>query len=492
MRPRHGDALNTTSGRAWLGNRLWQLASWPEQWRFQRGLEDLRETQERLLANLLYRQSSTAYGQRHALRGDLTYQQFRELAPLSTYETLVPYLREPKGLCPTPVIVWEPTGGSSGGSKWIPWTSGLQIEFRRAVAVWIWHLFRNYPEVIAGRGYWQLTPRAEILAPDWLSAQRTGFEKDGDYLGPLGRWLERSVLLSPPPGHNFWARTVRTLRAASDLRLVSCWSPSFLLCLRDHFLEELGQWEPTRWWPRLRLISCWTAAGSALYRECLEELFPGVAIQPKGLLSTEAVVTIPLGSRLPLAYRSHFFELAVEGTVLPAWEWEVGQEGAVLVSTGNGLTRYQTGDRVRVVDRLGRVPCLEFLGRDGVSDQRGEKLSHAFLESLLRELPGFAMLAFEGDGYVLFLDQAESARQRAARVRALENALSLCYTYRDCRHLGQLSPLRGFLVQGDALSQYGQICAWRLGQREGSAKAMAFHPYQGWSRQFAGGFLEAF
>ena len=476
-----------TLARAWLGNRLWQLSSWPESRRFQGGLYQLRRTQEQLLHELLGRQASTIFGQRHALKGIASYAEFAERVPLSSYESLLEYL--PGGLSHDPVKVWEPTGGSMGGSKWIPWTARLQGEFRRAVALWIWHLFRQYPGIVGGRGYWQLTPKVKIPAPLWLTQQNTGFQGDGDYLGPLGRWLERSVLLSVPPGPDLWRQNIEALRRAGDLRLISCWSPSFLICLHDRFCELLGAWEPERWWPELQVVSCWTAAASASYVPRIRELFPGVAIQPKGLLSTEAVVTVPVGDRYPLAFRSHFFEFAIGDRVIPSWQLRLGQEAGVIVSTGAGLTRYITADRIRVTGFMGEIPCLEFAGRDGVSDQRGEKLAFSFLESLLQNVPGFSMLAFEGDGYTLFVDSCVSIEERALEIADIEALLMDSFTYRDCRALGQLQPLRGFLVEGDALAQYEHICSAQLGQRQGCAKAQAFHPYQGWSRAFAGRFL---
>lgn len=463
--------------RAWWGHRLWQLACLPEAIAFHHG--KLRPTQERLLAEKLRDQSATDFGQRHKFGQVRDYQEFRDRVPVSSYEDLLPYLQRPNGLSSQPVKVWEPTGGSTGGSKWIPWTASLQSEFMRAVSVWIWHLLFDNPELVSGRGYWQLTPKTELVPPDWLRDQRTGFEKDSDYLGRLGRWLERSVLIVPPQGPHLWEATVSMLLESRDLRLISCWSPSFLLVLQEKMKAQLGVWEPQRWWPHLKLISCWTHAASQTYLPYLQELFPGVQIQPKGLLSTEAVTTIPIGGQFPLAYRSHFFEFQVGEAVLPSWELQTGYEATVIVTTGSGFTRYNTSDRVRVNGFRRGIPSLEFLGRDGFSDQRGEKLPYAFLDQLLAKIPGFAMLAYEDDGYVLFLDEAEPIESRLARVRELESNLMTNFSYADCRRLGQLQHLRGFMVKGDAQQAY----------RRKATKFQRFHPYQSWSREFEGDFL---
>lgn len=470
--------------RAWLGNRLWQLSCWAENARFQRDLHRLRETQEALLEGVLQRQTPTAFGQRHSLSSIGSYEAFRDRLPVSTYEDLKVDL--PSGLTHERVRIWEPTGGSTGGSKWIPWTATLQAEFRRAVAVWIWHLFRTHPEVIAGRSYWQLTPKTHVHAPDWLEGAATGFARDSDYLGRAGRWLERLVLLSVPEGPDLWRRTVETLRRAPDLRLISCWSPTFLLCLHERCREYLGEWRPEQWWPNLRVLSCWTSAASAAYVQRIQELFPGVSLQPKGLLSTECVTTIPVGDKYPLAYRSHFFEFDTGEIVLPAWELQVGQEARVVVSTGGGLTRYDTGDRVRVTGRLGKVPCLEFLGRAGVADLVGEKLSYALMDEAVKFLGGFAMLAYEDGGYVVYTDQPERDTHSLSR---LEEILDRCYSYRDAKTLGQLRPLRMFLIEGDPLAQYQRACHQHLGSGEGAVKPVTFHPGQTWSQWLQGRFV---
>src|SRR6266852_4437688 len=65
---------------------------------------------------------------------------------------------EPNVLTRDPVLLLEPTSGSTGGEKLIPYTASLRREFQRAVAAWIGDLFRQRPAVRRGRAYWSLSP----------------------------------------------------------------------------------------------------------------------------------------------------------------------------------------------------------------------------------------------------------------------------------------------------------------------------------------------
>jgi GH3 auxin-responsive promoter len=473
---------------AMLGNRLWQLFSYAEYRRFRDGTDNLRGEQENQLKRALGRLQGTAWGKRYQVSGDWDYQRFHAEIPPHSYEDLLPFLKLPNGLLKESIRLWEPTGGSTGGCKWIPWTQTLQGDFRRAVAAWVCDLFSTCPGLRDGRSYWQLTPSAPVRPPDWLTLEQVGFQSDGDYLGAAGRLLEKLVLVTANKRDNrFWQQTVESLKAASDLRLLSCWSPSFLLVLRAKFEEHLGAWEPGLWWPHLYCVSCWTQGPSESLRGHVESLFPGVWFQGKGLLSTEAVTTIPFAGVHPLAYRSHFFEfLTDDGEVYPSWSLDNEGEYEVLQTTSGGLVRYQSGDRVRVTGHLGRVPCLEFLGRRGVSDLFGEKLSLVYLESLLAEWPGFSAFGFEDGGYVLFLGgrfQGDGARLFG---RQVSQRLDQVFTYRDCRELGQLQDLRTFLVQGSAWEQM----MLRLGDGFARSKPGVVLPQGRWSEHFVGTFLE--
>src|SRR6202035_1674739 len=103
-------------------------------------------------------------------------------------------------------------------------------------------------------------------------------------------------------------------------------------------------------WPHLHTISCWTDANAAVPAAHVAGLFPHARIQGKGLIATEAFISLPLVGHdgAALAVRSHFLEFeSVNGQnemcdreARLAHELERGRRYAVIVSTGGGLYRY--------------------------------------------------------------------------------------------------------------------------------------------------------
>ncbi|NJN81644.1 MAG: GH3 auxin-responsive promoter family protein, partial [Caldilineaceae bacterium] len=133
-----------------------------------------------------------------------------------------------------------------------------------------------------------------------------------------------------------------------------------------------------------RLISCWADANAASFAVELGARFPQARIQAKGLIATEAFVSLPVDGEAgaSLAIRSHFFEFlplldAGVDTDSPqlAHQLETGARYEVVVTTGGGLYRYRLFDAVEVVGRRRQTPLLRFLGKTNlISDHFGEKL----------------------------------------------------------------------------------------------------------------------
>ena len=418
--------------RCALANGLWLASAFRDARAFRANLHRVAEVQRGMVGDL------DAFRHRHPIGNSIT---------------------PPPG-----VERWVRTSGSTGPFKDIPYTRALRHEFNKAIAPWIVNLFTHEPRAFAGEAYWSISP---------------GAESDEEVLGPVQRRLVRAVQAVPShvrlTNENFREETLRHLTRCRTLSLISVWHPSFLDLL-------VGDLDTEATWPNLRVISCWADANAAAPAAALAKKFPHAKLQPKGLLSTEGFVTIPFDGENVLAYRSHFYEFRDGDTVRLAHELEIGKRYDVILTTGGGLTRYDTEDVVEVTGYREQAPVLRFIGRAShISDHFGEKLNEIFvrerLQLALRDVPhAFAMLACDRDAYVLYIES-----DAPVPVELLETALRESHHYDLARRLGQLGPLRLQRVR-NAAATYLRVKSAK--QTLGDIKIPALDREQGWSTHF--------
>lgn len=447
---------------------------------------DLTCRQAAWLRNCIDANRQSVYGRHYRFGRFRNVADYRANTPLVTYDDLEPWiLRMAHGeydvLFAGQPVAFELTGGSTGGRKLVPYSPSSLTDFARAIAPWMSATMQRYA-VLDGVAYWSISPAARALqtTPGGLPVGLP----DTAYLDAASQ--QALVRTSAVP---FWIggiidievwllATLYALVCQPELRLISVWSPTFLALLLDslescqdalrevlrhgevidgHRLEAnraarvrydsyLESRDMRRLWPRLGVVSCWTDASSRPYYRQLRSRIPQVHFEPKGLLLTEGVVTVPVpdGRRL-LAADSAFFEfIADNGDVLLAGELDAGACYEVVMTTAGGLYRYRCGDRVRCVGVSAQGPDLRFIGRASVtSDLVGEKLTEAFVEQCLQGIAGFRMLVPDTGppGYVLVID-ASSDVNRSRLAADVERALCRNPQYEYARRLGQLVPLR--------------------------------------------------
>ncbi|MBW4565070.1 MAG: GH3 auxin-responsive promoter family protein [Mojavia pulchra JT2-VF2] len=437
--------------------------------RFHQALDNPESTQTSVQKDICDRLIASEYGKALGIRSIADWQR----VPIVDYDGLTTWIlghqkRQQIPLTPEPILFYEKTSGSSGAVKWIPYTQSLRRSFNQMFCVWAHDLIINGPKFSTGKLYACISP--QLNATDSQSLQ-----DDLDYLDAWLRWFLRPWLVMPN-GLNrlhdpqlFKHQLALALLEAEKLEIISIWSPSFLQVhlkyiqenrhslqaeLQDRMsrvrLQHLGEdnipW--TQLWPNLKLISCWDSANAADQAKQLRSQFPGVLIQGKGLLATEAPMTIPLIAAqgyVPVL-NEVFFEFEDDaGSLHKLHELNIGQTYTIILSQKGGLYRYRIGDRVRVTHYYRNTPCLEFLGRhQAVSDLVGEKLHETFVHNALNSmnLQGTSFKSLvpiaNPPHYVLLLDSAKEAPEIIAQ--QLDNALSESHHYYRARSLGQLAP----------------------------------------------------
>ena len=393
------------------------------------------------------------------------------------------------------------SSGSTGCSKLIPYTSSLLGDFRRGITPWLAGLYLEHPTLLFGKSYWQVSP---VGTPAGVSSGgiRIGFGEDSEYFGRYRGALVRATLAVPEQVAGiadmdvFRLETLRHLLACRNLRFISVWNPSFLTLLltgvrslapaliqrigaegavetRRRTSQDLRRTQERQLnhrdsrgrtlgeaiWRKLRVISCWSDAGAREAASRLQAAFPSAIIQPKGLIATEGMMSLPWRAEgAALALRSHFFEFLEAGSDHPklAHELETGRIYSIIMTTSGGLYRYRIGDLIQVTGRIAQCPLLRFCGKESdVSDLVGEKLSGVHVVRAAEQVfvrfgffPEFWMVAPEKDDpepwYTLYV-QSKSAVPEGL-VSALDAALGENFHYAYARRLGQLAPLRLFPI----------------------------------------------
>ena len=489
----------------------------------------LRERQEKWLMNCLRANQNSLYGKEKGFAEIATIEAFQQCVPVVEYETLAPLIErigqgQQNVLFCESVQAFERTGGSHSGGKLIPYSARGLADFRHALTRWLGDTIREH-QLTQGHAYWALSPVA-TRQENTCGGVPVG-AGDALYLGENN--LAAFIRLSAVPlsvGNvedmaDWQLLTLNYLLRSHDLRLISVWSPAFLtslltglqtrqqtlLALLAHggdiaghtlapdaqalsrYQHYLLSSDTRQLWPELAVISCWTDAASQSLADEMMQHFSGVCLQPKGLLSTEAVISVPDKHGLPtLCVDSNFYEfIADDGVISLADELVVGAEYRVIVTTNSGLYRYQTGDRVKCTGESEGIPGLRFTGRDGVySDLVGEKLTEPFVINCLASLRGFAALApdIATPGYVLLLDSALRERN-VPYLNDIEERLRSNPQYCYARRLDQLAPLRCQFIDNPA----DRYLRWRQrqGKRLGDIKIPAIFTTDEWRGTFQTG-----
>ncbi|MGV8906882.1 MAG: GH3 auxin-responsive promoter family protein [Acetobacterium sp.] len=484
-------------------------------------IKDIEKEQQAKLIDILNRNQNSDIGKKYNFQKIKSITEYQNKVPLTNYEDYLESIEQIKNgekniLTSAEVLMLELTSGSASASKLIPYTQSLKADFQKGLKPWIYNLYTSYKGLKWGKSYWSVTP-ATAQKNTSKGGVPIGFEEDSEYFGSLEKKLFDLIFAVPgaiakeKTMDAFYFKTAVHLLSCESLTFISIWNPTYLMLLLEYMQQHrvaigaciseknkkrglevsriLDNQAYHKLWKHLKVISCWCDGNAESYAKKLSGWFPGVTIQPKGLLATEGFISFPIageaGARLSV--QSHFFEFRASNDkkIYLAHELQLGEDYEVIITTSGGLYRYQLNDIIKVIGFSGVFPLIKFIGKAGkVSDLFGEKLNEQFIINTMNTLgikADFYMIAPETDRYVLYIKSAVIPDN-------LDEALRDNFHYDYCRKLGQLGALRIFKLTGNPEQEYLDQCV-RLGQRLGNIKPTALHLEGSWDMVFKGEYI---
>lgn len=432
-----------------LANVTWLLGCLPESVRLRLAVRDVERSQRATLARILRRTEGTRFAEQTGLATSDSAEEFAARVPLIDYADVADALEEaacgtPNVLVSDPLLLLEPTGGSTGGTKLIPVTRASKAEFGRALAAWVADVYTHNVRALFGCAYFSLSP-VGAKNVHTSAGIPVGFDADEEYFGAFRRKLVAAAQAVPADVRlvtdieSFRYVTAAFLLSRQDLTLVSVWNPTFMTLLldeananREALVADIAEgvlrppsplapdldralaarfradpdraasiaraWAESpsraeahrRIWPNLRVVSCWCDAHAGRYATALARDLPQASISPKGLVATEGIVSIPIAAAggSVLAARSHYVEFeTIQGDLVRSWETTPGERYSVVLTSGAGLFRYRLRDTVEVEALWHSAPVLRFVGKESmVSDRFGEKISESHAQRLIEKV----------------------------------------------------------------------------------------------------------
>ncbi|HUU92229.1 MAG TPA: GH3 auxin-responsive promoter family protein [Phycisphaerae bacterium] len=485
--------------------------------RWRKAVEKTPETQSALLARLLADAAETDFGRDHGLQPVRTVEDLRKAMPVAGYERAEPYIDrvargETGALFPagTRIHMFAMTSGTTGTPKRIPVTDTVLRDCRYGWHVWGTRALDDHFDAfgakilqIASRMDEEITPggipagamsglicqvqsptirRLYVMPPEAAFAEDTQTKY---YLAcRLGLMSRRVLPVTANPSTLLGLARAMDAHKDALLRDLSDGVLSLDLALdeekrraiearlkpmpdRARELEagvrDTGHLYPKDAW-ELPLIGTWKGGTLCLYLRELPRYWGDAPVRDIGLLASEGRFSIPLrtdGSAGVLEATATFYEFVPEDEIdradpqaLLAHEVEVGRRYFLILTTAGGLFRYNIGDLVRVTDRMGPAPVIEFLNKgEHVANLTGEKLTEHQVTTAVNEsvahlgldVCNYCLCPTWADvpHYSLLAEACDVSADRAEELAcAVDSALQeLNMEYRAKRASGRLAPV---------------------------------------------------
>ncbi|MGC6508673.1 MAG: GH3 auxin-responsive promoter family protein [Myxococcota bacterium] len=325
-----------------------------------------------------------------------------------------------------PTTGFMETSGTTGSAKWIPVTASWQRSIQLGQRLWLLQLLCHYPQLthtktlsivssaseqktIGGIPVGANTGRMKGAQPFWAKGSYSLPDEIHAIKDPSAKvYATVRVAMQAPIGLIVTANPSMVLRYS---RAILEWKEELSIDLRhgtlregpaslieEHLRRKIEQtlapasvplsWRLTDVWP-LQVISCWKGGPATYFVDRLKNIIgPTVPIQEIGITASEGFFSLALGNDLPgdlFWAAGHVVEFMDSNNQSHfCWSLNEGERYRLVISTENGLWRYDLQDTVEVTGFIGRLPLLRFVGKSGrFLNAVGEKISEAHISELM-------------------------------------------------------------------------------------------------------------
>lgn len=360
------------------------------------------KAQNKVLSKIIKRNKNTIYGNKYNFNKIKSISEFQKNVPIITYPDIkryVDFMRNGKRnvLVRDKVIYFATSSGTTSDPKFIPITKTRMDFHRGEILLWLKHILKNKMNVLRGKTLYfaggDLNGYTEAKIPygnisGYLVKNSSKFVKrklvvNSDILNiqDFDTKMKKIAILS------LLEKNISQIAFASAVQAILFFD--FLLehkkelinevkkksKKRGRFLEELKVFNPASIWPGLWLINCIKSGSNEIYLEVVKEKFgkKDIIIRDPGILASEGRISLGITNidrAGVLTINESFFEFQEKigdefsSEILTVEKLKKNHEYKVIMTTPEGLYRYDIEDVVKVVGFMEKIPLVSFVSRN--------------------------------------------------------------------------------------------------------------------------------
>ena len=374
---------------------------------YQEALENPLQAQTRILKKIIKKNKKTEYGFKYNFSKIKTINDFQKNVPLITFKDIEQDIeRLKKGeqniLTKDKVVYFASTSGTTSKIKLVPVTKDRVKNFKREFSLWALDLVKKSANVFGGKTLY--------FAGPYFEGETEGKTKYGSISGYLiykAPWFIKSKITNKVRVYNEMNFNKKIKKMAisalktKNITQIGFTTPIEAILFFDYikknktklikeiektnleranYLKSIEDFKPINIWKHLSLINCFKSETNMMYiQTLLEKLGKEIEVRDPGINASEGRLSIGIGkdgvSGIPPLNESFFEFIDIDKkNVKPITIDKLKLNGKykVIITTSEGLYRYDMGDVITVTGFKKKIPYIRFYNRENFLNIAGE------------------------------------------------------------------------------------------------------------------------
>ncbi len=373
---------------------------------FQDALIDPLKSQKKVLLKIIKRNKNTEYGKKYSFSQIKSIEEYQRKVPIIKFADILEDVERLKNgeqniFTKDKVVYFASTSGTTSKIKLVPITKQRIKNYNKEFALWAVYVLKDYVKIANGKTLYFAGPYFE-----GKTKGKIPYGSISGYLPHKSPWYVKRKISNPITVYNemnfdkkikkmaIYALQENITQIAFTAPIEAILFLDYIKKNRDKLIKTIKKTNPKRAeylsaikdfkaidiWPNIGLVSCFRSKTNEMYIDTLmEKIGKKIEIRDSGINASEGRISIGLskdGISGVFPLNTTFFEFIdidkEKKETITVEKLKLNKKYKVIITTQEGLYRYDMGDVIKVTGFFKKIPEIKFYNRENYLNIAGE------------------------------------------------------------------------------------------------------------------------